>query len=475
MKIADISKWQGDVDWDVARKELEFVILRASCGNSIDSKFIENAARCGIPFGVYHYVKAATADESRAEARFFVECVRKADHQPSFYIADIEHETQNESTTESVCVAFLEELRILGCKKIGLYINTRYKWAGRAIAMCDIMWIPRYGKNTGEIPGEQYFPKYPCDMWQYTSVGSLAGVKGNVDLNTLTGSRPLDYFTERKDSEAPVSIDPKKVIDIALAEVGYLEKASNSQLDDKTANAGSKNFTKYARDLDAIGFYNGKKNGYAWCDVFADWVFVKAFGKDIALAITFQPTDASKNCGAGCTYSRQYYQKNGRLFNDPQPGDQIFFWSSDKSRVSHTGLVVAVDSTYVYTVEGNTSSASGVIANGGCVAQKKYKLNYNRIAGYGRPKYEITVTEPAQPQPEPVEPTISGKSVVIKCSSDGKVNIRQGDSTDYPIITRSVNGDTYEYVATSPTGWHGIRCDKCIAWVSPKYSDVIGG
>ena len=36
-----------------------------------------------------------------------------------------------------------------------------------------------------------------------------------------------------------------KVIKIADAEVGYLEKKSNSNLYDKTANAGSNNYTKY--------------------------------------------------------------------------------------------------------------------------------------------------------------------------------------------------------------------------------------
>ena len=30
---------------------------------------------------------------------------------------------------------------------------------------------------------------------------------------------------------------------------------------------------------------------------------------------------------------------------------------------------------------------SGVVANGGAVEKKKYKLTYSRIAGYGRPKY----------------------------------------------------------------------------------------
>ena len=35
------------------------------------------------------------------------------------------------------------------------------------------------------------------------------------------------------------------LIKIAAAEIGYKEKASNSNLDDKTANAGSNNWTKY--------------------------------------------------------------------------------------------------------------------------------------------------------------------------------------------------------------------------------------
>ena len=43
------------------------------------------------------------------------------------------------------------------------------------------------------------------------------------------------------------------VVKIALAEVGYKEKASNSQLDNPTANAGSNNYTKYARDLRDAG------------------------------------------------------------------------------------------------------------------------------------------------------------------------------------------------------------------------------
>lgn len=178
-----------------------------------------------------------------------------------------------------------------------------------------------------------------------------------------------------------------KVVEIALGEVGYLEKKSNSQLDNKTANAGYNNYTKYARDIDAIpSFYNGKKNGYAWCDVFTDWVFIKAFGVEKAKSLLCQP---DKSYGAGCYYSARYYKNNNQFYTqNPKPGDQIFFWNSAKNDVAHTGIVYDVDRTYVYTVEGNTSSDSGVVANGGGVFCKKYKLSYTRIYGYGRPKYD---------------------------------------------------------------------------------------
>ena len=177
------------------------------------------------------------------------------------------------------------------------------------------------------------------------------------------------------------------LITIAKDEVGYLEKASNSNLDSKTANAGSNNYTKYAKDLDNIsGFYNGKKQGYPWCDCFVDWCFVQAFGVENAKRLLCQP---DKSLGAGCEYSMRYYKNAGRFRTSPTVGDQIFF-KGNSGTACHTGIVYAVDKSYVYTIEGNTSSANGVIANGGGVFQKKYILNYNRIAGYGHPAYNVS-------------------------------------------------------------------------------------
>lgn len=52
---------------------------------------------------------------------------------------------------------------------------------------------------------------------------------------------------------------PSDVVRIARNEIGYHEKRTNANLDMKTApNDGAGNYTKYARDLDAISYFNGK-------------------------------------------------------------------------------------------------------------------------------------------------------------------------------------------------------------------------
>lgn len=174
-------------------------------------------------------------------------------------------------------------------------------------------------------------------------------------------------------------------VKIAMNEVGYMEKETPDQLDDKEANAGDKNFTKYARDLDEIiGFYFGAKQGLPWCDVFVDWCFVKGYGVNMARKLLCQPILSR---GAGCKFSMEYYKDAGQLYETPEIGDQIFFQKN--GIICHTGLVVDVNDRLVTTVEGNTSDLEGIVANGGCVRQKQYALDFEGIAGYGRPDYSL--------------------------------------------------------------------------------------
>lgn len=173
-----------------------------------------------------------------------------------------------------------------------------------------------------------------------------------------------------------------KVLQIAQAELGYLEKATDEAkyLDSKTANAGYKNFTKYARDLDAIPhFYNGPKQGYAWCDVFVDWCFVQAFGVDEAKRLLNQPSDST---GAGCKYSKGFFKAISRLGSTPQVGAQVFFGED------HTGIVSWVSGKKFRSIEGNTNPDAGVVPNGGGVYEKEYTTKSTYTFGY--PDYTNT-------------------------------------------------------------------------------------
>ena len=159
--------------------------------------------------------------------------------------------------------------------------------------------------------------------------------------------------------------------------VGYLEKKSNSKLDDFTANAGSNNYTMFARDYK--NFTGINIQGQAWCDCFVDTMFCYVVGADIAKKLlggfsAYTPTSAN-----------YFKQMNAWHTANPQKGDIIFFKNS--TRICHTGIVYKVERGHVYTIEGNTSAAKGVVANGGGVSKKSYSLTYASIAGYGRPNY----------------------------------------------------------------------------------------
>ena len=185
------------------------------------------------------------------------------------------------------------------------------------------------------------------------------------------------------------------VIAVALAEVGYVEKASNASLDDPAGNPGSGNWTKYARDLAAAGYYNGGKNGFAWCDVFVDWCFYKVYGAREAQRVQCQSGDL----GAACVYSAQYYRAKNRFDWNPQPGDQVFFYAD--GTIGHTGLVVEVDAGSVTVVEGNSSD-------------RVRKLRYDRasptIAGYGHPLYDEPSGNASPPKEIEKEPNETSSS-----------------------------------------------------------------
>lgn len=63
-----------------------------------------------------------------------------------------------------------------------------------------IVVLRLYGDNTGNI-ANSIKPAYICDVWQYTSRGSIGGINGNVDLNVITGDgKHLSWFLDGEDN-----------------------------------------------------------------------------------------------------------------------------------------------------------------------------------------------------------------------------------------------------------------------------------
>lgn len=180
-----------------------------------------------------------------------------------------------------------------------------------------------------------------------------------------------------------------KVLKIAEAEVGYCEKSRSaykkdpSCLDSKTKGAGSDNYTKYGRDMHKV--YPAVMDFPAyWCDAFVDWCFYKAYGEANARGLL------GGNFDDYTVASAQLYKNKGALNTTPKKGAQVFFTRNGQvSGCHHTGIVYKVDGSYFYTIEGNTSGASGVVRNGGGVAKKKYSISeYKGSVIFGHPKYD---------------------------------------------------------------------------------------
>ena len=186
----------------------------------------------------------------------------------------------------------------------------------------------------------------------------------------------------------------EKVIAVAMAEVGYLEKSKAAYKKDpqilysKTEGAGSDNYTKYGYEMHKI--YPAVMDFPAfWCDCFVDWCFQKAYGISTAKSLL------GGNFDDYTVASASMYKKHNALGNIPKKGSQVFFTKNGNvSGCHHTGIVYEVDSAYFYTIEGNTSKASGVIPNGGGVAKKKYSIRqYKGKVLFGYPKYDTANDE----------------------------------------------------------------------------------
>lgn len=258
-KIVDISKYQANVNYDKLIGDTALIILRAGYrgtagGIHEDEKFKTHGGELvkrSVRFGVYFYSIAKTAEQAQEEARMFYQYAKGYD--PLFWAGDME----NEGITKVAIVAFGDELCKLGAKKVGCYVANhlynKYDYASIADQM-DFTWIPRYGSTK---------PVHKCDLWQYTSTGSVDGISGNVDLNKITGEgHPLSWFTEEAEPAPEPTPTPDKYVIITGDSVNVRDAAGTKGSRIGYAYKGDKlPYGGLTADIDGHDWYRVEYNG----------------------------------------------------------------------------------------------------------------------------------------------------------------------------------------------------------------------
>lgn len=179
----DVSKWQGDIDWQKVKNDgVQFAMLRAGYGRfpgQADETFeqnYKNAKAAGVYVGAYHYSYAKTVQQAKEEAAYCLSLIKgKMFEFPICY--DVEDDVQkalSKNEISDMVTAFCETLENAGYY-VCVYMNLSWlnsKLREDIFEKYDI-WLAHWTENTT-------FPR-AYGLWQYTSSGTVGGIKGKVD------------------------------------------------------------------------------------------------------------------------------------------------------------------------------------------------------------------------------------------------------------------------------------------------------
>lgn len=119
----------------------------------------------------------------------------------------------------------------------------------------------------------------------------------------------------------------------------------------------------------------GLEEGFAWCAAFLKYRFISA-AEQLGLSLSKDILKLD-----GYTPNWEKYAKKNKIWTSIEEakaepsiikkGHVVLFYSSEKERIYHCGIVISSNESGVVCVEGNTSGGPGVDANGGGVFLKR--------------------------------------------------------------------------------------------------------
>ena len=197
--IVDVSEYQSPsaINYDTFAKQVDHVIVRtmdADYEDKVHKTHHKELQKRGVPTAAYAFFRARNSTHVKNEAKMFYD--RNKGNNITMYWIDVEVVTA--SNIRALVTQYIDELRKLGAKKVGLYIaHHLYKQLNLDTSKADGIWIPHYGSGSATADSK---PSFPCDIHQYTEHGRLPGYSGNLDLNRIISNKPLEHFTDGKAS-----------------------------------------------------------------------------------------------------------------------------------------------------------------------------------------------------------------------------------------------------------------------------------
>lgn len=206
-KVADISQYQGNINWSKASKDLKYAIIRVQHGSKGDKGYMVDSARntnangaykYGVPFGQYMFAQFTSVKDAQQEAKDFY---KRSNTHTKFFVLDEEQRMSSATKSEQTYVnAWLKTMRKLTNKPLILYSGEYYATAHKLnFSKFDGAWIAKYSSVKPSVPGVS------ADLWQYTSKGRVSGISGNVDLNKVLDSSTVNSWFKSAAAHATTS------------------------------------------------------------------------------------------------------------------------------------------------------------------------------------------------------------------------------------------------------------------------------
>lgn len=186
-KGIDVSKWQGNIDFEQVKKSgIDFVIIKAGGSDSgiykdryFDMNYLK-AKAAGLNVGAYYFVgkKFLTKEDGVADAKRFISILDGKQFEYPVYV-DVETGSFNvRKRFTDATIAFCETMEDAGyfCGVYASDISGFHDMLENDRLGAYTHWVAKYGNSKPTFVSQ-------ADIWQHSSKGVVDGILKYVDLD----------------------------------------------------------------------------------------------------------------------------------------------------------------------------------------------------------------------------------------------------------------------------------------------------